>query len=93
MELWGNGVMNSLPQHSNTASSNTSTSHHQQGDSFVLTERYSSILASADQGIYTRDTHCARFVPAATRRGGSELPIVIGERNEGALGFIRPQKA
>jgi hypothetical protein len=61
MELWGNGVMNSLAQHYNTPSSNTSIPHHQQGDTVVLAERDSSIRAGTDQGIYTRDTHSARL--------------------------------
>jgi hypothetical protein len=61
MELWGNGVMNSLAQISNTPSSNTSLPSHtiNRGDTFVLTERDSSIRAGTDLGIYTRDTHSA----------------------------------
>jgi len=67
MELWGNGVMNSLAQISNTPSSNTSLPSHtiNRGDTFVLTERDSSIRAGTDLGIYTRDTHSAA---ASTRR-------------------------
>jgi len=54
MELWGNGVMNSLAQHSNPPIPPFHTINR--GDTFVLAEPDSSIHPGTDQGIYTRDT-------------------------------------
>src|SRR6516225_10763354 len=61
IELWGNGVMNSLAQHSNTLSSNTSIPHHQQRRYFCSDRGDSFIRAGTDQGSYTCDTHSARL--------------------------------
>ena len=87
MELWGNGVMNSLAQHSNTPFSNTSIPHHQQGRYFCSGRAALLYLCRyRSRHLHARHTFC-EVVLAATRRGCSELQIVIGERNEGALRF------